>query len=199
MDNQSLSDERKLLLQMQMGQKSAFEELYSRYKLRLTWNLLRMLKSPELVEDVIHDVFLSIWENRSNIDPDQSLKPYLYTSAANRAKNIFRKAAYEQQFKNYLLPRWEEHYTHVEELLLAQENNSLLEELLNNLSPQQKKVFSLCKIEGKSYKEVAQLLGISEATVNTHISKANIVLKNLVKDHPEFLCIAFASIVLFSF
>lgn len=199
MSDQSYSDEKELLLQLRMGHKSAFEELYSRYKLRLTGNLLRILKSPELVEDVIQDVFLGVWENRLNIDPEQSIKSYLYASTANRAKNIFRKASYDQKFKDFLLPQWKEYYTHVEELLFAQENNQLLEELLNNLSPQQQKVFRLCKMEGKSYKEVAQLLGISEATVNTHISKANSVLKNLVNHNPNFLFTVFLNIILLSY
>lgn len=198
MHNLSDLDEKALLLQLRNSEKPAFEELYRRYKIRLTGNLLRMLKSPELVEDVMQDIFLGIWENRKSIDPDQSIKPYLFTSAANRAKNIFRKAASEQLFRAYLLPHWEENYTHVEEVLFAQENKQLLEELLKNLSPQQRTVYTLCRLEGKSYKEVADFLHITEATVNAHISNANKVLKELTKNNPAFLWTAFGALLLFS-
>lgn len=190
--------EQDLLLQLRMGNKTAFEELYNRYKMRLTGNLLRMLKSPQLVEDVVHDIFLGIWENRANIDPQQSIKPYLFTSAANRAKNIFRKASTEQIFREYLLPRWEETYTHVEEVLLKQEDTLLLDDLLSNLPPQQRTVYRMCRLEGKSYKEVASLLNISETTVNAHISKANKTLRDFMKNNPGFLCIAFGAMVLLS-
>ncbi len=196
--NLSDLDEKELLLKLRNSEKPAFEELYHRYKIRLTGNLLRMLKSPELVEDVMQDIFLGIWENRKNIDPEQSIKPYLFTSAANRAKNIFRKAANEQQFKAYLLPRWKENYTHVEEVLFSQDNKQLLEELLKSLSPQQRMVYTLCRMEGKSYKEVATLLNITEATVNAHISKANKTLKELTKNNPIFLWTAFGVLLLFS-
>ncbi|MFD2555101.1 RNA polymerase sigma factor [Sphingobacterium tabacisoli] len=191
-------DEKELLLRLRSSDKKAFEQLYGLYKVRLTGNLRRMLKSAELVEDVIHDIFLGIWANRRNIDPDQSLKPYIFTSAANRAKNIFRKAAHEQQFRDYLLPRWEENYKHVEEALFSKENKNLLDELLNHLSPQQRIVYTMCRLEGKSYKEVAQALDISEATVNAHISNANKFLKQLVQNNPQYLGLAFAALLLFS-
>jgi RNA polymerase sigma-70 factor (family 1) len=196
MHNLSDLDEKELLLQLGNGEKPAFEELYNRYKIRLTGNLLRMLKSPDLVEDVMQDIFLGIWENRRNIDPEQSIKPYLFASAANRAKNIFRRAATEQQFRAYLLPQWEENYTHVEEVLFSHENKQLLEQLLTKLSPQQRIVYTLCRLEGKSYKEVAAFLEISEATVNAHISNANKTLKELTKNNPAFLWAAFGALVL---
>src|SRR5690606_7045131 len=95
------------------------------------------------------------------IDPERSIKPYLFQSVANKAKNIFRKAASEQKFKDYLLPDWQEDYNPIEQLLTGQDNKQLLDTLLNKLSPQQCTVYTLCKLDGRSYKEIAKLLGIS--------------------------------------
>ncbi|MBD1420345.1 RNA polymerase sigma factor [Sphingobacterium chuzhouense] len=191
-------DEKELLVRFREGNKSAFEEIYNRYKIKLTGNLLRMLKSRELVEDVIQDIFMSLWMNRKSIDTERSLKPYLFRIAANKAKHIFRKAANEQKFKNFLLPHWQEDYNHIEELFNHRENKELLQSLLDKLSPQQKTIYTLCKIEGKSYREVSEALQISETTVNTHIRNANVVLRDLTAKDPEFLSGMFGLFLIFN-
>jgi len=180
-------NEQELLLRLRDGDTVAFEELYNQYKIRLTANLLRILKSAALVEDVLQDVFLGIWENRHHIDPERSIKPYLFQSVANKAKNIFRKAASEQKFKDYLLPQWQEDFNPIEQLLTVQDNKQLLDALLNKLSPQQCTVYTLCKLDGKSYKEIAKILGISETTVNTHIRNSNQILRELARKDLRFL------------
>jgi len=190
-------NEQELLLRLRNGETSAFEELYNQYKIKLTVNLLRVLKSTELVEDVLQDVFLGIWENRQHIDPERSIKPYLFQSVANKAKNIFRKAASEQKFRDYLLSHWKEDYSPVEQLLAWQDNKQSLDALLNKLSPQQRKVYTLCKLDGRSYKEIAKLLSISETTVNTHIRNANQILRELVRKDSKFLWLTFGIFVLF--
>jgi len=184
-----------LLLRLREGDTLAFEALYNQYKVRLTANLLRILKSPELVEDVLQDVFLGIWENRHHIDPQRSIKPYLFQSVANKAKNIFRKAATEQKFRDYLLPHWKEDYNPIEQLLTEQNDQQLLHTLLNKLSPQQCTVYTLCKVDGISYKEIAKLLGISETTVNTHIRNSNQILRALVRKDSGLLWIAIATAI----
>jgi len=184
-----------LLLRLREGDTLAFEALYNQYKIRLTANLLRILKSPELVEDVLQDVFLGIWENRHHIDPERSIKPYLFQSVANKAKNIFRKAATEQKFRDYLLPHWKEDYNPIEQLLTEQNDQQLLHTLLNKLSPQQCTVYTLCKVDGRSYKEIAKLLGISETTVNTHIRNSNQILRALVRKDSGLLWIAIATAI----
>ncbi|GAA4778154.1 RNA polymerase sigma-70 factor [Olivibacter ginsenosidimutans] len=188
-------NEQELLLRLRDGDTLAFEELYNQYKIRLTANLLRIVKSSELVEDVLQDVFLGIWENRHHIDPERSIKPYLFQSVANKAKNIFRKAASEQKFRNYLLPHWKEDYNPIEQLLTQQNDKQLLDALLNKLSPQQCTVYTLCKLDGRSYKEIAKLLGISETTVNTHIRNSNQILRELAQKDLKLLWVVIGTFI----
>jgi RNA polymerase sigma-70 factor (ECF subfamily) len=65
-----------------------------------------------------------------------------------------------------------EGYTHIEEELLYKENEEWLLGIIERLPLQRKRIFKLCKIEGKSYIEVSELLGISTSTINDHIVKA---------------------------
>lgn len=172
-------DERDILLRLKEGDHKAFEEIYHLYKDRLIGNMLRMLQSRELVEEQVQELFLKIWNGRAEIDPDKSFKAYLFRIAANMAKNIFREMSYDQRLRSTLLPIEEQIYSHVEEQLVSQENKLILDTLLDRLPPQRRTVFTLCKLEGMSYREVGELLNISENTVNDHIRKANLTLRRL--------------------
>lgn len=171
------ADEAQLLLRLKGGDALAFGLIYDRYKDRLGHSLLHLLKSDILVEEVLQDVFLKIWEQRASIDPTRSFKAYLYRIAENRVYDFFRKAAKERGILQEIIAANSELYTHVEEALLRKENSELLNDVLARLPYQRKRIFVACKLEGKSYKEVAEEFGISTTTVNDHIQKAMQYLK----------------------
>ena len=177
-------DEKKLLTRLKRGDHEAFEVIYHSYKDKLIGNLLRILKSRELVEEQVQDLFLNVWKGRERIDPEKPFKAYLFSIAANKAKNVIRSAYYDKQMRATLLRADQRIYTHVEEQITAEENKQVLNNLLDKLPPQRRMVFTLCKLEGKSYKEVGELLNISENTVNDHIRKANLTLQQFRSD-PE--------------
>lgn len=179
MDRQQLNNQNELELvrRLKEGDHDAFEMLYHVYKDRLIGNLLRILKSRALVEEQVQEVFLKVWKGRDKIDIEKPFKAYLFTIAANMAKNVIRSAYYDRQMRATLLPVDQRIYMHVEEQITADENKQVLHDLLEKLPPQRRTVFTLCKLEGKSYKEVSELLNISENTVNDHIRKANLTLR----------------------
>ncbi|HLT86847.1 MAG TPA: RNA polymerase sigma-70 factor [Sphingobacterium sp.] len=181
MDRQQLNNQNEIELvrRLKEGDHDAFEMLYHVYKDRLIGNLLRILKSRALVEEQVQDVFLKVWKGRDKIDVEKPFKAYLFTIAANMAKNVIRSAYYDKQMRATLLPVDQRIYMHVEEQITADENKQVLHNLLEKLPPQRRTVFTLCKLEGKSYKEVSELLNISENTVNDHIRKANLTLSQL--------------------
>ncbi len=184
--------EKELLLRLKDGDHNAFEEIYHLYKDKLIGNLLRMLRSRELVEEQMQELFLKIWNGRKDIDPEKPFKAYLFRIAANMTKNIFRKMYYDKQMRSSLLPIDQRIYTHIEEQIVSQENKKILDSLLDKLPSQRRMVFTLCKLEGKSYREVGELLNISENTVNDHIRKANLTLRKLSID-PEIMGIILAT------
>lgn len=175
----SNSEEKELLFRLKEGDHRAFEEIYHACKDRLIGNMLRILKSREQVEELVQELFLKIWHGRADIDPDKPFRAYLFRIAANMAKNIFRQMYYDKQMRSRLLPLEQQCYTHVEEHITSQEHKQILDNLLEKLPPQRRIVFTLCKLEGKSYREVGELLNISENTVNDHIRKANMTLRQL--------------------
>lgn len=170
-------DERELLKRLQLGDEKAFTEIYGLYKDRISYRLLRLLKSEALAEEILQDLFLKIWQNRGTIDPSRSFKSYLYRIAENMVYDLFRRAAKERELLDQILSANTELYTHIEENLFQKENEYILHEALALLPARRKEVFIACKLEGKSYKQVAEELGISATTVNDHIQKASVFLK----------------------
>jgi len=170
--------ESELVSLIHQGDEEAFMEVYHRYKDRLTGNLLRVLKDPYLVEEVLQEIFLMLWEKRAQLDPQLSLGGFLFRSASNRTKNIFRQMAYDMRMREVIWQRMEEKQRDFHmDWLERKEAKEALYALLDRLPPQQQKVYKLCKLEGFSYKEVSKKLAISETTVNSHIRHANRFLR----------------------
>jgi RNA polymerase sigma-70 factor (family 1) len=159
------------------GDESAFVELYNRYKLRIAGNLVKLLKSEELAEELLQDLFLKIWDTRAQLHPDKSFRSYLFRVSENMVMDVFRKAARDKKLQAKLMSLQTEYYSHIEEDIIALQENRLLESAIALLPPQRRQVFTLCKLEGKSYKEVSEILDISPSTINDHLYKANRFLK----------------------
>jgi len=174
------ADEKTLLLQLRQGDHHAFEKLYHSYKLRIARNLYRLLKSDELAEEMMQEFFLKIWENRSQIDPEKSFRAYLFRISENMVYDFFRKASRDSKLRAQLKSNYIELYTHIEEGIFNKENKQRLSRAIELLPPQRRQIFILCKLEGKSYKEVSELLGISPSTINNQLLQANKFLKRML-------------------
>ncbi len=80
-----------LLQRYRQGEESAFREIVNRYKNSLYAFLRRFLNQQELVEDVFQETFLQLYASRDSFDTDRPLRPWLFTIAANKAKDALRK------------------------------------------------------------------------------------------------------------
>lgn len=171
-------DEKSLLLQLKDGDERAFEILYNNYKTRIAGNLFKLLKSDDVVKEVLQELFFKIWEVRAQIDPDKSFKSYLFRIAENLVYDYFRKVAKDKRLLTKLMASSSELYFHIEEDMLSKEDAQKLEHAISLMPPQRKMVFTLCKLEGKSYREVEEIMGINTKTISSHMLQANRFLKN---------------------
>lgn len=170
-------DETELLRQLRQGDRRAFEVVYHRYKRRMAGNLTRLLKSPDLVDETLQELFTRLWVHRENIDVNRPIKAYLFGIARHLTTDLFRRAAREEKYRVHLQVAFEESHDPVEEVFLSDDRLQLLEVAIAQMPPQRQRVFRLCKLEGKSYEEVSRLLHISTATINVHITQANAQLQ----------------------
>ncbi len=175
----SITSEEDLLQKLRRGDREAFKELYDLYHRRLTLKLVYLLKSEELAQDVLQDIFVKIWEIRETIDPSGNFGGLLYKMAANLAKNVFRKSIYDQLMRSEFAKN--DSYSPFEDLDDASNAKTILNIALDRLTPRQREVYYLHKIEGMSYREISKLLSISDSAINHHIQQANKQLKELLK------------------
>lgn len=167
-----------LIVLLQKEDRIAFRELYNRYVKQLHFFILRTSKSPALAEDIVHDVFLKIWENRSQIRTDHAFKSYVFTIARNQLLNLLKRVKNESYILDEIMKHTVPAVNTTELQLNFNESNSIIQEAIDKLPPQSKAIFNRCKIEGKSYKQVAEEMGITEGTVNTQMVRA---LKSIKK------------------
>ena len=174
-----ISDEKELLRKLRDGDEHAFNQLYRVYARRLAGKLIYLLKSEELAQDVLQDVFLKIWSNREMIDPELNFSALLYKIATNLSKNVFRKNLYDQSMRSLIDP--EASYDPIDEADNASQAKALLEMALSKLTERQRDIYIMHKLDGRSYEEISKQLNISVSAINHHLQKANKQLKSILK------------------
>ncbi|MNN56349.1 putative RNA polymerase sigma factor FecI [compost metagenome] len=136
-----------------------------------------MVKSEQDAAELLQEVFIKVWDKRELIDPEQSFRSYLFQIAKYTVYNFIRKNNLEKQIQAYLSRHNTQLYSHVEEQLDEKQDEQWLSQTIEQLPPQRRLIYKLCKIEGKSYAEVSTLLRISTSTINDHIVKATKYIK----------------------
>jgi DNA-directed RNA polymerase specialized sigma24 family protein len=90
-ENTNLNEEQILVSQLRNGDVSSFEELYTRYKRQVSLNILRLVKSVPLAEDLVHDLFIRVWMQRERLDVEKEFGGYLRRLSENMTMDFFRK------------------------------------------------------------------------------------------------------------
>lgn len=181
MKTSSIVDEKELLRRLQNGDQMAFQMIYERYAPRLATKLVQLLRSEELAQDILQDIFIKIWEVRADINLELSFVGLLYKMAANLSKNAFRKSLYNEKLHADIVA--DEGYNPIEDALNQSDAKALLENALSHLTPRQREVYVMHKLEGRSYQEIMTMLHISSSAINQHIQEAGKKLKLVLKNH----------------
>lgn len=168
---------------MQSGCEEAFTTLYRYYSPRLYLNILRMVRDPQLAQEMVQELFTRIWQKRESKGISENFTGYMYRIGQHLVHDFFRKLHRDRLLMERFRALAEQHYEHIEEALHFQENAEILRQAIAQLSPQQKKVYELIKIEGCSYKKAAEILGISPLTVKEYIVSTKKSIRNYVTTH----------------
>lgn len=181
---QKLSDA-ELVILLKTGNELAFTELYHRYSGKMYVNMLKMVKDEMIVEEMVQMLFAMIWNKRMSIHYETGFSAYLYRSGQNLVIDFYRKLQRDKKLCAHFKSMATAHYTHIEEGMHYRESEELLQKALSILSPQQRNVYQLCKLDGCSYKETASQLGISPHTVKEYLGKASLLVKTFILRRQE--------------
>jgi len=155
----------------------SFRMLYFQFYKKL-YNLASFyLKSPEAVEEVVNDTFVTIWSNRHQLPAIVDFTSYIYKAGKNKSLNLLKL----RNLSNHLhlddfADDIKDESLNVEDQLIVSDLHQLIEKAVSKLPPQCKLVFKMIREDHLSHKEVAELLNISVRTIEYHMS---IALKKL--------------------
>lgn len=161
-----------ILAQVASSDQKAFGELFARHKDRTYTIALTYTEDPVVSEELVQDVFVRVWKNRHKLPQVESFPSWLYTITRNRALTALKKIAREGKRREELISYLPTGVSDAEQKVDGHYMQKLLEDALVRLSPQQRKVFELLRLQGYSREEVAGQLGLAPATVSVHLTIA---------------------------
>jgi len=166
------------------GDEAAFYEIVTRYKNSLYAFLKQFLNRQDLVEDVFQETFLQVFTSRESFDPNRPLRPWLFTIAANKAKDALRKSqrsaaipigtiseSKEMSFDDVLNTLTSD-TTMPYEKLEKREITSLVGQIIANMPDNLREILILAYFNKFSYKQMAQMLSIPIGTVKSRLHTA---------------------------
>ena len=161
-----------LTASLKRGSVSAFESLFESYSQKLYRFSYSYLKSETEAEDIVQEVFLKIWTNRSSLKTDTSFQSYLFTIAFHAIQKSFNNKTRQQKFQFDLFELLSEENSSLEDQLNFEILLLRLNQLIDLLPTRRKEIFLKRKKEGKSIQTIALEMGISEKTVENQITEA---------------------------
>ena len=180
MSTRKISSDAELIALLKTGDELAFTQLYYKYSGKMYVNMLKMVKDELIVEEMVQELFSRIWHKRMSIHYETDFASYLYRTGQNLVFDYYRKLQLDKKMSDHFKSIAHENYTHIEEAIEFRESEELLQKALAILSPQQRNVYQLCKLDGCSYKETASQLGISPHTVKEYLGRARQLVKTYI-------------------
>ncbi|MEO9966316.1 MAG: RNA polymerase sigma-70 factor [Reichenbachiella sp.] len=157
--------------------KTDFENLFKTYYPFLCSFARKYVEDVDDCKDIVHNVFLNLWQKQETLDTESSLKPYLFKSVHNRCLNYIRDRKkiirHDLITDTQALPDYIESRDFLEE----SEMETKIKESIDALPDSCREVFMLSRFEDKKYKEIADQLGISIKTVEGQMTKALKILR----------------------
>lgn len=181
MNYKSLPDEL-LLVYLRTGDELAFRAIYQRYWKKLYSIARRKIESVEIVEEIVQDIFLKLWERRSTLGIEQ-LEAYLITSVRYAAINHIKSAIIHEKYADYVVDFSSEAVNTTDEQLQLNELMSVVEKQLSDLPDKTRQIFRLNRLEHQSIKEISSRLKVPERTVEYHLSQAIKMLRVYLRDY----------------
>lgn len=173
-----------LLERYRRGEEAAFREIVSRYKHSLYAFLRRFVNQQDIVEDVFQETFLQLYTSRESFDTERPLRPWLFTIAANKAKDALRKIQRQatmslgtmadagdvsQDDVVNILTSYE---TTPEEEVSKDETATRVRQIITDMPDNLREILLLAYFEQFSYKHMAQILSIPIGTVKSRLHTA---------------------------
>ncbi|MBO5419469.1 MAG: RNA polymerase sigma-70 factor [Bacteroidales bacterium] len=171
--------EQELILSVKKGDRNAFDKLYEIHWANLV-SYSSLIAGGEHAKDIVHDVFLKVWLNRTNLQEKETLRPYLMRSVYHMSLNVLRKNAnmeftetcVDNQIDFLAAGEYNPDSSEIIKKLYAKDTAEQIHKAMEMLPERCREIFRKSYLEGQSHREIALELGLSVSTVDNQIYKA---------------------------
>jgi len=165
-----------------------FEQFFNEYYIPVLRYCCTIVKDMDEAEDIVQQVFISIWQKKETINIHTSARAYLYKTVYNASLDFLKHEGVKEKYKKEIIANNIQPVRF--ERMQEYELNLKIEMAIAKLPEQCRKIFRMSRIENKKYKEIAAEFNISEKTVENHMGKALKLLRESLKELlPIFLII----------
>jgi RNA polymerase sigma-70 factor, ECF subfamily len=172
-----------------------FEEMFQTYFSSLCYFARKYIYDLDTCKEIVHTVFVNIWEKRDEFDFNKPPKSYLFTAVYNRCMNHLRDRKKFVDSESEDLTLVQDKSSLQSEHMEAAELEARIWKVINALPEGCRKIFTLNRFEGKKYAEIADELNISIKTVETQMSKALKTLRDYLVDYIHLLIFILIKII----
>jgi RNA polymerase sigma-70 factor (ECF subfamily) len=166
------STDEELFRLVQLNDERAFSALFDRYKTQIFRHIYQRIKSTAESEEILQNIFISVWKNRLTIVIKDSLRPYLMGAARNCVFEYYARTARDTAHTK-LLTGIPEHIEYpAEEFIIASELEGLIDTEVQKMPATMQQIFRLSRNQHASVRQIALMLSISEQTVKNNITMA---------------------------
>ncbi|KEO71937.1 RNA polymerase sigma-70 factor [Anditalea andensis] len=183
------TSENNLLNVFKNGDRKSFELIFERYWDPLFLHALKKTGHPQEAEDIVQDIFVDLWNNRTRISIHTNIESYLFTAV----KYKFYKSVRDQKISIRSIDGLDLQIENMEGDFELEEAYEKIYHSIEMLPAKCREVFKLSRYDRLSSKEIAEKLGLSPQTVNNRISMSLSIIKDELKDFPLLVCVFFFS------
>ena len=186
MSAEKIYNERSLLQQIAQRDEQAFKSLFDLYKDRLFLYINGIIKSKEVSEEIVMDVFMKIWLGKEIVNQIENFDAFLFRVAYNKSIDFLRSAARDPQLRDLV---WHEIQvaggTSADQQVITREYEKKLREAIGQLSPQRRLVYQMSRERGFSHHDIARQLQLSKHTVSNHIVESQRFIRSYLIRHMD--------------
>jgi RNA polymerase sigma-70 factor (family 1) len=167
---------------LHQGNEKAFGEIYDRYWFKLFGVAYHQTGTKEEAEELVHDVFESLWNNREQANI-RHLSSYLVVSIKNLTINYIKSQITQRKYQEYLIFHEIQQSNSTDEIVRFADLSEAVEKAMKKLPEKTSEVFKLSRFENQSVKDIARQLKLSEKGVEYHITQSLKVLKEHLRTY----------------
>lgn len=175
-----------LFIRLKQGDEEAFEAVYREYYKGLCAFASQYLTDIEECEEIVQDVMMWLWENRSALVAEMSVKSLLFTIVKNKCLNNIAHMQIKQRVHEDLYAKFEEQFEDPD-LYLEGELMTKLDKAIRDLPTDYRVAFTMNRFENCTYAEIAEKMNVSSKTIAYRISQALKILREDLRDYIPLL------------